>query len=41
VPVEIRHGVTDVLVPAPHGKWLATQRMSLVLRCSSMSMADT
>lgn len=23
VPVEIRYGVTDVLVPAAHGKWLA------------------
>jgi pimeloyl-ACP methyl ester carboxylesterase len=23
VPVEIRYGVTDVLVPATHGKWLA------------------
>jgi pimeloyl-ACP methyl ester carboxylesterase len=24
VPVEIRYGITDVLVPAAHGEWLAT-----------------
>jgi pimeloyl-ACP methyl ester carboxylesterase len=24
VPVEVRYGVKDVLVPAAHGRWLAT-----------------